>query len=94
MVDENPESGPQKSRAKGVVHLLGFAALIMGFMMLLAPLMDRLPMVQPMVQFIEDRDIDASALFYTEIEEFSDAANYMNNTMGYSPQDNFKPENQ
>ena len=86
-------SKSRKSRIKGVVHLFGFIALVLGFILFFAPFLDRVPSIQPLIQFIDERDIDATALFYTEIEEFSDAAIYMNNTLMFSPQERFKTEN-
>lgn len=65
--------------------LLG-VSLILFFMFGIGPLLDKMPYIQPMVQFIEEREIDATALYYTEIEEFSEAAINMENTMDYMPQ--------
>ncbi len=49
----------------------------------LAPLIDRFPWIAPLVEFIDDREIDAGALYYTEIEEFSDAELQIRNIMDY-----------
>ena len=93
MADSKKGSESQGSRIKGIIHLFGFMALVLGFILFFMPYLDRAPLVQPLVQFIDERDIEAAALFYTEIEEFSDATNYMNNTMVYSPQEWFETEN-
>ena len=93
MADGKIRTESQGNRAKGIIHLFGFAALVLGFIMFFAPFLDRAPFVQPLIHFIDERDIDATALFYTEIEEFSDAANYMNNAMVFSPQEWFEIEN-
>ena len=60
--------------------------LIWAFMFILAPWVEKAPMVEPVIRFIEENGIDASALYYTEIEEFSEAGIYMENTMNFAPQ--------
>ncbi|MDM8525737.1 hypothetical protein QUF80_20385 [Desulfococcaceae bacterium HSG8] len=75
---------------RGVVRLLLCVLVILLFMFGVAPLMERAPFIRPIVQFIEERDIDAGALYYTDIEEFSEAAIHMENTMDYPPLD--RPE--
>ena len=60
-------------------------AACMTFMLYLAPMMDNHPFVKPLITFIDERDIDAGALYYTEIEEFSEANINMDNTMAYTP---------
>ncbi len=60
--------------------------LVLFFMLYLGPAIQETQYFRPMVRFIEERGIDASALYYTEIEEFSDADISMNNTMDYMPQ--------
>ncbi|GAB6096347.1 hypothetical protein JCM14469_26000 [Desulfatiferula olefinivorans] len=68
-----------------VSQLTGGIAIIALFMMVLAPAMDDKPYVKQLVDYIEYRNIDAAALFYTEIEEFSDAGVFMNNSRRYNP---------
>ncbi len=65
--------------------------IIICFIFILGPLLDQLPLLKPIVQFIEENDIDAGALYYTEIEEFSTAEINMKNTMDYRPQRNILP---
>lgn len=77
-----------ESKARGIIRLIGLVALVIVFILIIAPYMDRAPLVQPLIQFIDERDIDAGALFYTDIEEFSDAANFMDNTMEFAPEMN------
>jgi hypothetical protein len=72
-------------RKKGVFHLILFIVSIAVFFMVLAPWLDRMPLAQPLIRFIDDRDIDATALYYTDIEEFSDAEIFMYNSNEYSP---------
>jgi hypothetical protein len=59
--------------------------LIWAFMFILAPWVEKAPVVEPVIRFIEEHSIDASALYYTEIEEFSEAGIHMENTMNFSP---------
>jgi hypothetical protein len=59
--------------------------LIWAFMFIVAPLVEKAPVVGPMIRFIEENGIDASALYYTEIEEFSEAGIHMGNTMKFPP---------
>lgn len=71
-----------------VKRITGFIismAACMTFMLYLAPMMDNHPAVKPLITFIDERDIDAGALYYTEIEEFSEANITMDNTMAYTP---------
>ena len=72
--------------------MFGCMALVLGFILFLAPFLDGARLVQPLIQFIDERDIDAAALYYTESEEFSDAANYINNAIAFSPQEKFDTE--
>lgn len=47
------------------------------------PLLNDWHVIKPLIAFIEDRDIDAGAYYYTDIEEFSEANVMMDNTMSY-----------
>lgn len=58
---------------------------------LIGPAIDRLDSVKPLIDFIEERGIDAGALYYTEIEEFSEANINMENTMDFPPKGPFQP---
>jgi hypothetical protein len=55
------------------------------FMFVLAPLAQKIPMVNTLTTFIEETGIDAGALFYTEVEEASEAELNMRHTMKYPP---------
>lgn len=80
-----PAPGQPSERSRRIGLLILSIMLILLFMFGLAPQMERLPHVRPMVRFIEDRGIDATALYYTEIEEFAEAEINMQNTMDYLP---------
>ncbi|MCP4110540.1 MAG: hypothetical protein GY749_34300 [Desulfobacteraceae bacterium] len=79
------ESEKKQSALKRWGSFLLCIALILTFIFVIGPLMERLPFVRPVISFIEEREIDATALYYTEIEEFSEAEINMRNTMDYQP---------
>lgn len=84
---ENTEQSGQGNRNL-FSRLGGFGLSIMViwlFMFQVAPRMEKFSSIQPIVNFIEERSIDADALLYTEIEEFSEANINMENTMDYMP---------
>ena len=64
--------------------MMGLLALLL-FMFVFVPWVQQFPMVRPLVVFIEESGIDASALFYTEVEETGDAESAMRDTMRYPP---------
>ena len=72
-------------KIKGVLGLVAGILAILLFMFGLAPALEKIPYVKPLVQFIEEREIDASALYYTEIEEFAEAELNLSTTMTYPP---------
>jgi len=78
---------PSDDMPRRVANLMLGILLILLFIFGIAPLMDRLPLVQPLVQFVDNREIDAGALYYTDIEEFATAAAHMENTRDYPPRD-------
>lgn len=71
--------------------LFRWAGLILGFflvwlfMFVIAPVIEKSPAVKPLADFIEETGIDASALYYTEVEEASVAELNMRHTMQYMP---------
>ncbi len=75
--------------AKGIIQLIVSFGLCLGFIFFLGPWMDKCESVKPLIDFIEEREIDAGALFYTDIEEFSEANINMENTMDYPPGNTF-----
>lgn len=60
-------------------------ALVWLFILVIAPWVQKSPSIQPLAQFIEESGIDASALYYTEVEEASIAELNMRSTMEYRP---------
>ena len=76
-------------KSAGLIKRLAafFACLlaIVLFMFYIGPRLEKHPWLQPMVQFIDERDINANMYFYTEVEEFSEASINMDNTMAFPP---------
>lgn len=70
---------------RGWARLLFCALLICIFMFVLAPLLQRLSMVNALAKYIEDSGIDASALYYTGVEETAEAEMYLHNADKYAP---------
>ena len=56
------------------------------FLFVIGPFFLKTPAIAPLADFIEERGIDAGALYYTDIEEFSEAEINMKNTMFYTPE--------
>ncbi len=72
-------------KLKGYTYLFLSIILVMIFVFVLAPGIDDLACVKPLIKFIDEREIDAGAIYYTDIEEFSVAEINMKNTLDYSP---------
>jgi hypothetical protein len=75
---------PSNSILRWIALLLCFS-LVWVFMFVIAPWIETFPMVKPLTEFIEESGIDASALYYTEVEEASEAELNMRSTMEYLP---------
>jgi hypothetical protein len=54
-------------------------------MFVVAPWIEKTPAVRPPAQFIEETGIDAGALYYTEIDETSEAEMYLHDSSEYTP---------
>jgi len=70
---------------KKYTYLLLSIMLVVIFVFVLAPGIDEVPQVKPLINFIDDNEINAAALYYTDIEEFSIAEINIKNTLDYSP---------
>ncbi|MDP8244741.1 MAG: hypothetical protein P9L94_11710 [Candidatus Hinthialibacter antarcticus] len=62
--------------------MLGVLSIYL-FVFILAPAMQRFPYIVELHQYVIEHDIDAAALFYTEIEEFGDADVSIRDAMKY-----------
>jgi hypothetical protein len=72
-------------RMKGIAYLLLSIMIVMFFVFVLAPGIDNVPHVKPLINFIDEYEINAAALYYTDIDEFSVAEINIKNTLDYSP---------
>jgi|GEM_PF-2029715 len=63
---------------------VGFGC-IWAFMFVLIPSFDNLPAVEPLMEFIKERDMNATALFYSDVEETAEAQNYLMNSKRFTP---------
>jgi hypothetical protein len=82
-----PAAGQKnKKRGKGVVALLFSILAIMFCLFFVGPQLEKLPLFQPIIHFIDERGIEANMYFYTDLEEFSEAHINMDNSMDYPPQ--------
>ncbi len=77
---------------KNWFHLLISFLMIYLFIFYFVPQISKLASVKPLIDFIVENDIDASALYYTEIEEFSEAEFFIENSMEYHSQFNPKDD--
>ncbi len=69
----------------GFTYLLLSIMIVMFFVFVLAPGIDNVPRVKPLINFIDEHQIDAGALYYTDIEEFSVAEMNIKTTLNYPP---------
>jgi len=76
-------------KIKDYLYLTLSISIVIVFVLFLAPCIDDAPYVKPLTNFIDVREIEAGALYYTDIEEFSIAEINMKNTIDYLPQ--FEP---
>lgn len=68
------------------LKLLVGLALVIFFMFVIAPLGDHVPGFHSMFQFIEEKNLKATALYYTDIDEFGEAAVSIRNSLEYPPE--------
>jgi len=61
--------------------LAAWMALIWLFVFVVAPAVRDTPSVKPMADYIRERGIDASALYYTEVEETGEAEAYLRDAL-------------
>jgi hypothetical protein len=66
---------------------LGLVALLV-FMFIIAPAGLKIPGFNSMSALIEEKNLRATALYYTDIDEFGEAAVTLRNNREYTPQGN------
>ena len=57
----------------GWIKLAAWIGGVWVFMFVVAPWMGSFEAARPLLDFVEERDIDAGAYYYTEVDEFGDA---------------------
>jgi len=60
-------------------------AVIWAFVFVIAPALQKNDMVRPMAEYVRESGIDASALYYTEVQETGEAEMYLRDALGYGP---------
>lgn len=77
-------AGPVPTRpAGGCLRLSAGLLCVWLFMFVVAPWVRTLGPVEEVLDFVESRDIDAGALFYTEVDEFADAEVAVRDALAY-----------
>lgn len=76
---------PNSSLSKRISAFLASIAGCLLMIYVVGPWLDTLEAIKPLADFIDERNIDANAYYYTEVEEFADAELNMKNTMQYMP---------
>jgi hypothetical protein len=70
-------------KLKDYLYLIVSISVVTVFVLFLAPCIDDVTYVKPLTNFIDDREIDGGAIYYTDIEEFSITEINMKNTIDY-----------
>lgn len=71
---------PGPGRLSRWIWLLVGLVCIWAFMFVLVPALNDLPLFKPLIAFNVEHDIKAKALFYSDVEETSEAQNYLKNS--------------
>ena len=74
---------PGAGRLKQYAVLILSFFVIWGFGVYVIPWLSELPLAKPVFGYIEEYDIDATALYYTEIEQFAEADHMIRHMMTY-----------
>ena len=87
MIVLNKLNGKNKvlNKIKDYLCLMLSILIVAVVVLYLAPFIDDVPYVKPLTDFIDDMEIDAGAIYYTDIEEFSIAEINMKNSIDYVP---------
>lgn len=76
-----PRNGP--SRLRAWLRLCLGLAVIWFCVFVLGPWLERIPTIGRMHDHIRENSIDATALYYTEVEEFAEAETHIRSAMQY-----------
>ena len=61
-------------------------AVIWAFIFVIAPALQKNEMVRPLAEYVRESGIDASALYYTEVQETGEAEVYLRDALRYGPE--------
>jgi hypothetical protein len=67
--------------------LLMCVFLVWAFMFVLAPMLQRLPAVRSLTSYIEESGINASAIYYTGLDETAEAEMYLHASDKHAPRE-------
>jgi hypothetical protein len=65
------------------IHLLLWLVCLWLFIFVLAPWMQQIPVVNKLSSYIKESDIDAGALYYTEVDEVGESDLAVRNTFRF-----------
>ena len=74
---------PQQGMFKRYTGLATGIALIWIFAVYVTPWLGNLSFMKPLISFIKENDIKATAIYYTDIEEFAEADHMLRQFMTY-----------
>ncbi|MBU2646340.1 hypothetical protein KKI24_16655 [bacterium] len=74
---------PETSRLKRWVALAGGTLFFWVFAAYFTPWLSTIPILHPMLSYIEEYDINTTAYFYTDVEEFSVGNHMIQQLMTY-----------
>ena len=78
---------PQLGWLKRYASLIAGIALIWIFAVYVTPWLGNFSFIKPLISFIKENDIKATAIYYTDIDEFAEADHMLRQFMTY-PVDN------
>lgn len=76
-------AGSERGALAGWVRLFACLAVLWVFVFQIAPRLQQVGVVRVLHDYVRENDIDAAAIYYTDIVEFSDADSYMRDAMTY-----------
>jgi hypothetical protein len=65
--------------------LLACVLAVWAFMFVLAPMLQRVPAINALTSYIDDSGINASALYYTGLDETAEAEMYLHESEKHAP---------
>lgn len=93
MLSNTPKrKAPATGRGRNAwLHLALLVTLLIFIMMVLGPLGLRLPGFRQMDRFVTDNNLKATAIYYTDLEEFAQAEKALRDGLRFGPGGRSKP---